>query len=153
MARSRGPGGLQIVGRSGPGCQRGEWLWRAAEVQVICKLQVAPAEMPKGRVVISRSRGPGNPQIAIRSGRDDKGESGYGPQQRLQGICKLQVAPAGMTRVRDSSFEREVVLFSMLSQEALPSPLSSRPKRSEVERSLCECSLLEMFFERAVHYG
>src|SRR5580658_9355852 len=31
------------------------------------------------------------------------------------------------------------------SLEAPPSPLSSRPKRSAVERSLCGCSFLEMF--------
>jgi hypothetical protein len=32
--------------------------------------------------------------------------------------------------------------------ESPSSPLSSRPKRSEVERSLCGCSFLEMFFDK-----
>src|ERR1700735_1883262 len=35
------------------------------------------------------------------------------------------------------------------SLEAPLSPLSSRPKRSVVERSLCGCTYLEMFFNRA----
>ena len=38
------------------------------------------------------------------------------------------------------------------SLEAPLSPLSSRPKRSEVERSLCGCSVLEMFFLFRVPY-
>jgi hypothetical protein len=40
--------------------------------------------------------------------------------------------------------------------EALLSPLSSRPERSAVERSLCGCSYLEMFFLQSVpgfHFG
>src|ERR1700678_57689 len=34
----------------------------------------------------------------------------------------------------------------LLSMKTPPSPLSSRPKRSAVERSLCGCFTLEMFF-------
>jgi hypothetical protein len=37
-----------------------------------------------------------------------------------------------------------------LSPEAPLSPLSSRPKRSVVERSLCGCSFLEVFFLQSV---
>src|ERR1700678_272353 len=45
---------------------------------------------------------------------------------------------------------RQWLLFSKLpSLEAPLSPLSSRPKRSVVERSLCGCTYLEMFFDRA----
>jgi hypothetical protein len=38
----------------------------------------------------------------------------------------------------------------LLSLEAPPSPLSSRPERSAVERPLCGCSSLEMFFDRGI---
>jgi hypothetical protein len=45
-------------------------------------------------------------------------------------------------------------LFSNYSPAAPPpSPLSSRPERSVVERSLCGCSFLGMFFERAEQPG
>ena len=40
-----------------------------------------------------------------------------------------------------------------LSLEAPLFPLSSRPERSAVERSLCGCSSLEMFFDRAKRSG
>jgi hypothetical protein len=45
-----------------------------------------------------------------------------------------------------SSGATEGVPVQQLSLEAPLFPLSSRPKRSEVERSLCGCSFLEMFF-------
>ena len=46
--------------------------------------------------------------------------------------------------------DEKQLLFSNYSPvEAPPSPLSSRPERSAVERSLCGCSVLEMFFDRA----
>jgi hypothetical protein len=61
------------------------------------------------------------------------------------------------------SFDREVMghwahprvmhsapVQQLLSLEAPLFPLSSRPKRSEVERSLCGCSFLGMFFDREV---
>jgi hypothetical protein len=44
---------------------------------------------------------------------------------------------------------KTVSVQQLLSLEAPPSPLSSRPKRSEVERSLCGCSFLGMFFDVA----
>src|ERR1700679_447742 len=39
--------------------------------------------------------------------------------------------------------------YQLLSMEAPPSPLSSRPERSVVERSLCGCFVLEMNHEPA----
>jgi hypothetical protein len=46
--------------------------------------------------------------------------------------------------------ENSAYVRQPLSLEALPFPLSSRPKRSVVERSLCGCSVSEMFFDRSV---
>jgi hypothetical protein len=45
--------------------------------------------------------------------------------------------------------EKRLSVQQLLSLEALPFPLSSRPKRSAVERSLCGCSLLERFSTEA----
>jgi hypothetical protein len=42
---------------------------------------------------------------------------------------------------------------ALLFPEAPPSPLSSRPKRSEVERSLCGCTPLKMSFAGAHRSG
>ncbi len=42
-----------------------------------------------------------------------------------------------------SMWKKTAVNWQLLSMEAPPSPLSSRPKRSVVERSLCGCSFLE----------
>jgi hypothetical protein len=49
-----------------------------------------------------------------------------------------------------SHLAHPVSVQQLLSMEAPPSPLSSRPKRSAVERSLCGCSFLEMFFLQGV---
>jgi hypothetical protein len=47
--------------------------------------------------------------------------------------------------------EKRLLLLQLPSLEALRSPLSSRPKRSVAERSLCGCTFLEMFFDRRSH--
>jgi hypothetical protein len=50
--------------------------------------------------------------------------------------------------------DEKLLLFSkLLSLEAPPSPLSSRPERSAVERSLSGCFFLEMFFDRVQRSG
>ena len=48
---------------------------------------------------------------------------------------------------------RPVFVQQLFSMEEPLSPLSSRPKRSAVERSLCGCSFLEMFFDPSVVAG
>ena len=63
----------------------------------------------------------------LRFGRDDKGKGCYGPAQ----VPPLRCAP----------------VQQLVSLEAPPSPLSSRAKRSAVERSLCGYFFFEMFFE------
>jgi hypothetical protein len=49
--------------------------------------------------------------------------------------------------------EKHPVFSNYSPVEAPPSPLSSRPKRSAVERSLCGCSFLGMFFDRLPRRG
>jgi hypothetical protein len=47
--------------------------------------------------------------------------------------------------------EKRLLFQQLLSLEASPSPLSSRPKRSEVERSAVSGSFLEMFFDSVMY--
>src|ERR1700761_1756958 len=46
--------------------------------------------------------------------------------------------------------EKPASLQQLLLMEGPPSPLSSRPERSAVERSLCGCPFLGMFFDRGI---
>jgi hypothetical protein len=47
--------------------------------------------------------------------------------------------------LRPTQGDETAPVQQLLFLEALPSPLSSRPERSAVERSLCGDSFLEMF--------
>ena len=54
--------------------------------------------------------------------------------------------PQIVTSLRFRRDEKRTPFQQLLFLEAPLYPLSSRPKRSEVERSLCGCAFLEMFF-------
>jgi hypothetical protein len=78
---------------------------------------------------------------ALRFGRDDKGEDGAS-----SGIFSCR----GVMGLEPAQVMKRAFVQQPLSPEAPSSPLSSRPKRSAVERSLRGCSFLEMFLlERA----
>jgi hypothetical protein len=67
--------------------------------------------------------------------------------ERKPRICHPDRSVHGL---RPTQGDEKRLLFShLLSLEAPPSPLSSRPERSVVEGSLCGCSFLEVFFDRA----
>jgi iron complex transport system substrate-binding protein len=89
------------------------------------------------------------------SGRDDKGEGHYGPQQRSgdEWVAQVSLVRPGVLLASGAWPEHPGLksetwaTHQLLSLDAPLFPLSSRPKRSVVERSLCGCSYLEMFFE------
>jgi hypothetical protein len=91
-----------------------EWT---AEPQ-ISPLRCAPVEMTKGRAVMARS------------GRSREGK---------QPIC-----PGPPCFARGNKGQQRAFVQQLLSLEAWPFPLSSRPERSAVERSAVQRSLLEM---------
>src|ERR1700679_2992289 len=93
----------------------GEVSYQPGKTQ-ISPLRCAPVEMTKGRGAL--------PGIVV-------------AEQNPLLVPKAMTVPAA---------DLAALIQQLLSPEATLSPLSSRPERSVVERSLCGCSFLEMFF-------
>jgi hypothetical protein len=62
----------------------------------------------------------------------------------LRHLDRRSHGPVGPTQ----GDEKRLLFSNYSSRKSHLFPLSSRPKRSAVERSLCGCSYLEMFFDR-----
>jgi hypothetical protein len=72
---------------------------------------------------------------SLRFGRDDKGEGSATMKRkevRNEKAERMLFFATALTQVAALPFVQQLLFM-----KPLPSPLSSRPKRSEVERSLC----------------